>query len=327
MRAANRVRAFFAAAALAGFAPTGFAADTLRLATWNLEWLMTTATFDRLARSCSRARAGSEEREIPCDIVEPPRSLRRSAGDFGRLQEYARRLNADVIALQEVDGPGAAALVFPDYAFCFTRRSHVQNVGFAVRSGIPFRCSDYAALALDGAGLRRGAELTLFPGEPRQMQLLSIHLKSGCPTQVLTNRREECRRLAEQVLVLERWIDARAAQGIPFAVLGDFNRRLARERHTARDRHGKLIAMWPELDRADPPEADLTNVTSGQPHRPCSLGERYDEFIDHIVLSRTLAARLVPGSFEQIVYDREDSRRRRLSDHCPIAVTVKIGDW
>ena len=285
---------------------------------------MTTATFDRLARSCSRDYAGGNEREIPCDIVEPPpRSMRRTAADFARLQEYARRLDADVIALQEVDGPAAAAMVFPDYAFCFTRRSHVQNVGFAVRPGLPFHCADYAALALDSDGLRWGAQLTLFPGSERQMQLLSLHLKSGCPRQVLTSRRGDCRRLAEQVPVLERWIDTHAAQGAPFAVLGDFNRRLARERHSARDRHGKLIAMWPELDDGDPAEADLTSVTSGQPYRPCSLGERYDDFIDQIVLSRSLAARLVPGSFEQITYDREDSRRGRLSDHCPIAVTLR----
>ena len=62
-------------------------------------------------------------------------------------------------------------------------------------------------------------------------------------------------------------------QGTPFAVLGDFNRRLARERHTARDRHGKLIAMWPELDDGDPAEADLTNVTCG-PALPCVLAGR-----------------------------------------------------
>lgn len=302
----------------------GFARETLKLATWNLEWLMTTATFDRLARSCSRDYVSGEEREIPCDIVEPPpRSMRRSSADFARLQEYARRLDADVVALQEVDGPSAAALVFPDYSFCFTRRSHVQNVGFAVRAGIPFRCADYAALGLDSDGLRWGADLTLFPGSARQLQLLSVHLKSGCPSQLLSNRREECRRLAEQVPVLEQWIDAHAAQDTPFAVLGDFNRRLVRERHTARDRHGKLIAMWPELDDGDPPEANLTNVTSGQLYRPCWLGDRYEAFIDHIVLSRSLAARLVPGSFEQITYDREDSRRARLSDHCPIAVTLR----
>ena len=142
--------------------------------------------------------------------------MRRTAADFARLQEYARRLNADVIALQEVDGPSAAALVFPDYSFCFTRRSHVQNVGFAVRAGIPFRCADYAALALDSDGLRWGAELTLFRTAAGKIQLLSVHLKSGCPSQVLTNRREECRRLAQQVPVLEQWIDARAAEGMPF---------------------------------------------------------------------------------------------------------------
>ncbi len=287
---------------------------------------MTTATFDRLARSCSRNYIGGAEREIPCDIAEPPHSMRRSSADFARLQEYARRLNADVIALQEVDGPSAAALVFPDYGFCFTRRNHVQNVGFAVRAGIPFRCSDYPALALDSDGLRWGAELTLYPGSRRQIQLLSIHLKSGCPSQLLTNRREECQRLARQVPLLEQWIDAHAAAGTPFAVLGDFNRRLARERHTARDRHGRLIAMWPEIDDGDPAEADLTNVTAGQPYHTCSLGERYEDFIDHIVLSRSLAAQLVPGSFEQITYDREDSRRARLSDHCPIASPCGCSD-
>jgi endonuclease/exonuclease/phosphatase family metal-dependent hydrolase len=309
-------------------ASPALARDTLRLATWNLEWLMTTETFDRLARTCSRAHTGDGAREIPCDIVAPPdRSLRRTAADFERLRMYAQRLNADVIALQEVDGPGAAALVFPGYNFCFTRRTHVQNVGFALRAGIAFRCTDYPALALASDGLRWGAQLTLFADSRWHMQLLAVHLKSGCPSQVLSNRREECRRLARQVPVLERWIDERAAADVPFAVLGDFNRRLARERHVARDRHGKLIAMWPELDDGDPPEAELTNVTAGQPYRRCSPHERYDDFIDHILLSRSLAPRLVPGSFEQITFDRTDMRGGRLSDHCPFAVTVKVGDW
>ena len=80
-------------------------------------------------------------------------------------------------------------------------------------------------------------------------------------------------------------------------MLGDFNRRLARERHTARDRHGKLIAMWPELDDGDPPEAELTNVTAGQPYRRCSPDERYDDFIDHILLSRSLARPAGAGLF------------------------------
>jgi len=320
-------RALLGFCALLCAASAGYCGETIKLATWNLEWLMTTATFDRLARTCRHDYPGGEEREIPCDLVEPrERSMRRTPADFARLLEYARRLDADVIALQEVDGPAAARLVFPDYAFCFTRREHVQNVGFAIRSGIPFRCADYAALGLDADGLRWGADLTLYPGSARQIRLLSVHLKSGCPRQVLTSRRDDCRRLAAQVPALERWIDARASQSGPFAVLGDFNRRLTRERNNARDRHGRLIAMWPELDDGDPPEADLTNVTRGQPYSPCSLGERFDDFIDHIVLSRSLAARIVPGSFQQLTFDREDSRRGRLSDHCPVAIRVRMRD-
>jgi endonuclease/exonuclease/phosphatase family metal-dependent hydrolase len=318
-------RALLLAAALICAAGAAHARDALKLATWNLEWLMTAETFDRLARSCRTEYGGGEGREIPCDIVEPAqRSRRRDPQDFAKLRDYARWLDADVIALQEVDGADAARLVFPDHEFCFTGREHVQNVGFAVRRGIAFRCADYTPLALEPGGTRWGADLTLHPGSGRELRLLSVHLKSGCAGQPLTNPKEDCRRLAEQVPVLERWIDARAREGVLFAVLGDFNRRLTRERHSARDRHGRLVAMWPELDDGQPPEADLTNVTQGQPYRKCRLGERYEAFIDHILVSRSLAELIVPGSFEQLVYDREEAGRAKLSDHCPIAVTVRL---
>ena len=238
---------------------------------------MTTATFDRLARSCSRDYVGGEEREIPCDIVEPPqRSMRRSC----RGLRPAAGVRAQAGCRRHRAAGGRRSPAPPRW--CFPTMPSASPAAAMYRMSVSpcapaysFRCADYAALALDSDGLRWGAELTLYPGsraaDPAALRPPEVRL----PQQVLTNRREECQRLAEQVPVLERWIDAHAAQGTPFAVLGDFNRRLARERHTARDRHGKLIAMWPELDDGDPPEADLTNVTAGQPYRPCSLGERY----------------------------------------------------
>lgn len=301
------------------------AQDTLKLATWNLEWLMTPATFDDLARTCRTEYAGGEGREIPCDIVLPEeRSKRRSPEDFVRLREYARRLDADVVALQEVDGPDAARLVFPDYEFCFTHREHVQNVGFAVRRGIGFRCADYAALGLESNSVRWGAVLTLYSRGGHRLQLLAVHLKSRCQQQLLTSSKEDCRLLAAQVPVLKRWIDARVAEGSFFVVLGDFNRRFARERHSARDRRGRLIAMWPEIDGGNPGQARLTAVAMWQPYRPCRPWERHDAFIDNIVLGATLATYMVPGSFEQLVYDRDDARDARLSDHCPIAITLRL---
>ncbi len=301
------------------------AQDTLKVATWNLQWLMTTGTFDGLASGCQTEYQGGERRAIPCDIVAPlERSMRRTDADFARLRYYARQLDADVIALQEVDGPSAAELVFPGYAFCFTGRTHVQNVGFAIRHGIDFDCADYAALGLPSSNVRWAADLTLYPGSAREVRLLSIHLKSGCPRQVLTNRKDECRQLAEQVPVLERWIDARASEGVPFAVLGDFNRRFEVERPAARNARGRLVAMWPELDDGDPPEADLTNATWDRPYIGCHSRERYRSYIDHIVLSRTLAARAVPASLERVVYTDSDVARFRMSDHCPLAVTLRM---
>ena len=61
----------------------------LKLATWNLEWLTT------------------NDRDLPAD-VHP-----KQPEDIDLLRRYAGELDADVIAVQEVDGPAIAARVFP----------------------------------------------------------------------------------------------------------------------------------------------------------------------------------------------------------------------
>jgi endonuclease/exonuclease/phosphatase family metal-dependent hydrolase len=298
---------------------------SVRLATWNLEWLIAPEVLDRLAPFCRDDPPSGEGRWIPCDIVAPgERSTRRTAADFAKLREYARKLDADVIALQEVDGPQAARLVFPDYDFCFTRRVHVQNVGFAIRPGVAFRCADYSDLGLADSRLRWGADLTLFPGSRSELRVLAVHLKSGCHGERLTSERNDCGALAAQVPILERWIDARAREGVPFAVAGDFNRRFSSERRYARDRFGRPIAMWPEIDDGDPPEADLTDATRVRRDARCFPQDSHTAAIDHIVLSRSLAALVVPGSMRRVTYSTADARRFRLSDHCPVAVTLEL---
>jgi endonuclease/exonuclease/phosphatase family metal-dependent hydrolase len=296
---------------------------SLKLSTWNLEWLMATAEFDRLAADCVPQLARAEGRAIPCNIVEQNNSSkRRSPADFDRLRAYARQLDADVIALQEVDGPDAARLVFPDYDFCFTRRVHVQNVGFAVRRGIAFQCGDYAALGLPESSVRWGADLTLYPNSPEQIRMLAVHLKSGCHQQVLTNRREECQILADQIPVLKRWIQARTREGVAFTVMGDFNRRFSAERAYARDSGGRLISVWPELTQRVPPYVQLLNTTAGQLYIGCSSMDRFHAYIDHIVLGGPLTTRMISGSFERMTYADDDARKFTLSDHCPLAVRV-----
>ena len=158
-------------------APAAPVGGTLRIATWNMEWLIAPNAFRKLAAECvpQGASPGPRRRYIPCDVAA---DQERSEADYRAMARYARELRADIVALQEVDGVEAARRVFDDHDFCFTRREAVQNNGFAVRKGVPHRCGpDFVPLSLDGR-LRRGAELIVYPGEAREFRLLSVHLKS-----------------------------------------------------------------------------------------------------------------------------------------------------
>lgn len=301
-------------------APSDF--RTLKIATWNLEWLISPAAFKELKAGCAPdgGAVRGDTRRLPCDVAN---RFERSSRDFSVLARYARELDADVVALQEVDGVSAARLVFPGYEFCFTARRHVQNTGFAVRRGLPYRCGPDAQTLSLRDSLRRGAELVLFPGERREVRLLSVHLKSGCRSKSLASGDKACRDLARQAPELEAWIDTQARANRRFAVLGDFNRDLlAEESRRPSDARGSL---WSGLDDADPPEADLANAAAGEAFRNCVPGQAYRSYIDYIVLSRTLAAERVPGSFSRVTYSAEDARHSKLSDHCPVAIRLGIG--
>ena len=301
--------------------------EPLRIATWNAEWMLEPAEFDALMARClpegRRARGG--ERALYCNVG---RERRWSEADLDRLAAFAATLDADVVALQEVDGPEVARRLFPAHDFCFTARRHVQNVGFAVRRGLPHRCNpDYRPLGLEEDDVRWGADLTLFPGTPRELRLLSVHLKSGCAWDPLTADRQPCGVLARQVPALEAWIDARAREGVPFAVLGDYNRQLGREQGPARDGAGRTAAIWPEIDDGDPPGADLTNPGAGVRPVACRPTDKPRPAIDHLVLGEKATAALREGSYRMWPYPAEP-RGARWPDHCVRSVdldTARLG--
>jgi endonuclease/exonuclease/phosphatase family metal-dependent hydrolase len=300
------------------------ARERLRLATWNVEYLVEPSTYAALAGGCvaDGGKVPGALRRIPCAIV--PR-LARDEADFAALRRYAAQLDADVVALQEVDGPAAAARLFPGYDFCFTTRPNVQKNGFAIRRGLPHRCEpEYLPLSLDDR-FRRGVVVTLFPGGPHQMTLMNVHLKSGCPEgPISATDSPDCASLAAQAPLLEAWIDAQASAGRRFAVLGDFNRRLSDERGPARDAQGRLQNLWAEIDDRDPPAADLVRVSEKLPFSKCLADDPYTSFIDEIVLGRELASRVRPGGYVRVTYAVSDGRERRLSDHCPVGVDLSL---
>lgn len=282
------MRTVLAAAAAIAVLTAPASAETLKIATWNIEHL--------------RAQNGVG-------------SVKRDDDDYEALAILATELDADIIALQEVDGPEAAARVFPptEYDFFFSDRNNVQRTGFAVRRHVEVIADeDFTALALDGS-VRRGTDITVRV-DGQEIRLLSVHLKSRCFDRPLDTNNRHCRKLNQQVPLLESWIDARTDEGVPFVVLGDFNRRF--------DAPGD--DFWPLIDDGDPAPLDLIRVT--QERTSECLDGRFPVYIDHILLDEQAAEFLVPDSFEQIQITEQDEETFQLSDHCPIAVALKVSD-
>jgi endonuclease/exonuclease/phosphatase family metal-dependent hydrolase len=268
------------------------AGQPLRVATWNLEWL------------AEKDGAGCRP---------------RTEAEYAALREFADGLDADVIAFQEVESVAAVQRVFDParYEIVFETRptpvttyacrgkpglfSVRQAVGFAVRKGLRFdRSRDLTELGLDKPDLRTGVDLTVHPKHGRPLRLLVVHLKSGCSS---GSTNDACYTLRRQVPVLEGWIDDRAKEEVRFAVVGDFNRRLAAPGDD----------VWLEIDDGDPTNADLT-LAAGEQAATCD--PRYGQFIDHIVLDRRAGADL--ADFTEATYSGP-----RLSDHCAIVASLK----
>ncbi|MCA3325394.1 MAG: endonuclease/exonuclease/phosphatase family protein [Roseomonas sp.] len=288
------MRAFILLALIAFALPAW--AQEIKLATWNIAWLTTKP-------------AGHPD--LPRDLTP------RAEQDFARLRAYAERLAADVVALQEVDGPLAAARVFDAtaYDFHFPAESDVQRSGFAWRKGLQVaRNPDLMALDLRPTArrsLRRGADITLHGENGARLRLLSIHLDGGCAQgSVRQPNNSDCQSLGQQAQILAEWITERRRENMPFVILGDFNRRFSREDD-----------MLSVLNAASPmrrPTEGLSNPCWGRDGqgRP---------FIDHILLGMRAADWFVRDSFRVFSYtERDPALRDVISDHCPISVRLRL---
>ncbi|WP_428490413.1 endonuclease/exonuclease/phosphatase family protein [Rhodopila sp.] len=266
--------------------PLRAVAAELKIATWNLDWLTTRAAGDH---------------SLPSDVTP------RSDADFDRLAQYAQKLDADLIAIEEVDGFRAASKVFPHdrYSIHMTHDHVVQRVGIVVRRGLKYDVNPDVA-ELGEHHLRSGADITLHLGG-FDLRVLAVHLKKGCRDIPLTKATgHACEELRDQVPVLADWITARREDGVPFLVLGDFNRWM-----DSRD------TMLADLRQAAP----LVRATEGQ-SSPCWGGEN---FIDHILAGGAAAQWMRPNTLQVLTYSETDrAMKDRLSDHCPVSVRLAV---
>ncbi|UTA47582.1 endonuclease/exonuclease/phosphatase family protein [Simiduia sp. 21SJ11W-1] len=269
----------------------------LRLASWNIEHLA-----ERDGEGCKP----------------------RTEADYTQLRDYAARLNADVVALQEVESEAALARVFPKDKWQFvvspraasqtyecrgsTQFSTQQRVAFAIRKGVEFSYNpqeNLTALGLNEDGLRLGLVITLTHTQPAT-KLLAIHAKSGCFINDYQREQDKraCKLLGRQAPVLDAWVEAQLATNTPFAILGDFNHRLLAPNNR----------LWQELSKVDGQPAAVVNAMSGLQ----SCHPKYKELIDHIVFGGPAATGFVRFSARSHNYEHT-----MLADHCAISAELQ----
>lgn len=285
-------------------ATTSAFAETIKVASWNIAWLS--------AHEYNK----------------------RTEADYQDLARYAKQLDADVIALQEVENATWAKKVLgDDYDYFFTTKDWVQRVGVAVRKSSKLKPSAIEYKVLDQGLARRGMDVTLNKNG-KQVRLLAVHLKSGCFDKALdstsvaampnTNEKEQyaktaCAELSRQVKPLEAWIDARAQTNTPAIVLGDFNRRFIQDIKLG---YAENQGLWQAIN--DEGNEKLWAPTINAESK--CWGGYYKDYIDHIVFNPLAKQQYVESSFEQLVFEPKYTRElsQRLSDHCPIAVSLTL---
>lgn len=237
-----------------------------------------------------------------------------------------------------------------------------QYVAIAVRrdAGIAVtEITDIARLGVsqndsDGAGgftvrtTRWGLD-ALLSREGETLRLLNVHMKSGCFDGFLREdlwnaaadiwtpamrRDHPCEVYARQLISLRRWLSARIADEQPFAIVGDFNRRLDLELLDAR-----MPDLWPIITgvetAATGDEIALTHIPRGEtiaagracwPFEPDNQKVAIDFFVfgpedepadwqtvvtklHFTEINRTDGSPIATGDLEE--------EAKRLSDHCP----------
>lgn len=288
-------------------APTS-SAKTLTLTTWNIEHL-------------------AEKNNTGC---KP-----RTDSDYAALRRFAKGLNADVVALQEVESKAAVHRVFPRAQWNVIissrpnsksyvcrgskRKSTQQKVAIAVRKGVRYRSApSLSKLGLRNPGLRHGVTVDLLDTRPKT-RVLALHLKSGCftndyhsPNQNKPYQIKSCKTLKRQVPILLNWAKTQLKQSNTAVVMmGDFNHQLANAGNV----------LWTELLAIAPNGRSFINAMANK--RACH--PRYPKPIDHILMGPQAYKDYVPNSVTVHYFGSPTTmtKQNMLSDHCPVSVKLR----
>ncbi|MUH04893.1 endonuclease/exonuclease/phosphatase family protein [Commensalibacter sp. ESL0392] len=274
------------------FASFTLHARTIKITTWNTEWLLSKSDLDKY--------------EIPSDIQA------RHSKNFTRLSLYARKLNSDIIALQEVGSVETARRILPEdqYDFYITQDNIAQHPVLAIRKKLSYNIiknPDLTALSKNDKThiLRSGLDLTLYDHRIN-IRILVVHLKAHCPERSLYSQQKACNILNQQKIIIQKWIADRIKDKQAFIILGDFNR---------------IVSFNDEFFQSLSTESSLSIPTS-QLASPC-WGGNY--FLDGFILDPILSESIIPNTLKVLVYkEKQYMIHADLSDHCPVSLNLSL---
>lgn len=237
-----------------------------------------------------------------------------------------------------------------------------QHTAIAIRPGTAVTLgpiADYQDLnvrSMDGKeerDLRWGLDATLEAGG-ETLRVLIVHMKSGCFDDQIQRKfwenppalppaRLACETLGRQLYPLRAWVEARDVAGEKWMLAGDFNRRLDAGSGPYQDEVWRALSGYARAKDGSDLDANRRDIhLFRSPYKeislcwqgfrnpePATLGEADDYNIlpiEFFIYGRQTLPLVVSGSGAQSVWPNGAlTDKKRLSDHCPRTLKVRIG--
>ena len=277
-----------------------YPSSKLTVATWNLEHL-------------------ASDGNLGCKV--------RTESDYKLLSQYVNTVDADVFALQEVASEAAVARIFNPQQWQIIMSSRAdspsytcrgngnlstqQKVAFAVKKSIQVtNLKHLTSFSKVKLGAREGLQLSLDYNN-QTINLLNLHLKSGCFTQDYSQSDSaSCQVFAKQVDILKQYVASQLGNDDKWLMLGDFN-------HHVADKNNKFRNVLFDA-MAAPTNNTLTVLTDEK----VSCHPKYPAPIDHIISSSAMTNTL---STPPVIFHKyAQPPKTMLSDHCALSATFNI---
>ncbi|MEC6798155.1 endonuclease/exonuclease/phosphatase family protein [Photobacterium sp. S4TG1] len=262
--------------------------------------------------------------------------VKRSVADYNALRQLFTTYSPDILAFQEVDSTEALYRIVDktQYNIYLSDRIHNpqdtfkknnQYTGFAVKRHIVVNdITDLSQLSSPAIAtgipmpfknkLRYGSIIEIVINQ-QSIQLLNLHLKSGCftETQLFKQKTQACKTLTQQLTLIKQWVETQQQQSYPFIIVGDINHQIVDSRQFLRKISNDAGAIK-LLSTAIKANCTVKLVTKKTRIRT------YRQLIDHLIATTDIKAL----SQQQIQYDRQKLLQFTLSDHCPLLFTLSL---